>query len=395
MTDSNNLTTSDVDRTATNRKPTVCQLLHSLSIGGAEILAARIGRQLSGDYRFVYACLDDLGPLGQELADDGFTIRQLNRGNGLDYRCARRLRQLLREEQIDLLHAHQFTPYFYATLARAPSRTPPILFTEHGRFHPDFPSRKRMLYNRVAISRRDRIVAVGEAVRQALITNEGFPANRVDRIYNGINLEPFLNTDYVEANKIRTEFNIADSTFLIAHVARLDSIKDHLTAMRAVSRLVDAGVDAKLLIVGDGPERSTIERARAELSSSNIIIAGIRRDIPAILAAADAFLLTSLSEGIPLTVIEAMASSLPVVATDVGGLSEVVIQGETGFLAPARDALAISNHLRELVNQPARAAEFGAAGRALAKDRFSEQAMIASYSAAYSEMIARLTIAGR
>lgn len=371
------------------RVPTICQLLHSLSIGGAEVLAARIGRQLRGRFRFVYACLDELGPLGQGLIDDGFAVHQLKRREGLDHRCMLALRRFLRQEQVDIVHAHQFTPYFYATLARIPFRTPPVLFTEHGRFHPDYPRPKRMLYNKIATSRRDRVVAVGEAVRQALINNEGFPPNRVEVIYNGINLVPFHDASNQSTNRIRAEFSIPDSTFLVAHVARLDPIKDHVTAIRAVSNLVESGIDAKLLIVGDGPERSTIEQARAELSTENIILAGMRRDIPEILAAADALVLTSLSEGIPLTVIEAMAAGLPVVSTDVGGLREVVLPEQTGLLAPAGDHAALARHLARLAKGPAWAAELGAAGRALADERFSEDAMVSAYADCFTAMAAK------
>lgn len=362
---------------------TICQLLHSLSIGGAEILAARIGRRLQDRYRFIYLCLDEIGALGQELRDDGFAVHHLSRKAGLDIGCVRRLRKVLHGEQVDVIHAHQFTPYFYATLARAPLSHPSVLFTEHGRFHPDYPRPKRMLYNKLATGRRDHVVAVGEAVRQALIDNEGFAPARVRVIYNGINLAAYQTPSESTRARSRAEWGIADSTLLIAHVARLDPIKDHLTSMRAVKTLVENGVDARLLIVGDGPERSKIEQARAELGPELYRMAGMRRDVPQILAGADVFMLTSHSEGIPLTVIEAMAAGLPVVSTNVGGLPEIVLDEQTGFLAPAQDSQALARQLERLAREPVRARQLGQAGRNLAFDRFSEDAMLAAYEECY------------
>lgn len=362
---------------------TICQLLHSLSIGGAEVLAARIGRRLRDRYRFIYLCLDEIGALGQDLAADGFPVHHLGRNAGLDLRCMTSLRQILRREKVDIVHAHQFTPYFYATMARAPRRRPSVLFTEHGRFHPDYPRPKRMLYNKVAIGRRDRVVAVGEAVRQALVNYEGIPSGRVDVIYNGIDLAACPPPSETAREASRAEWDIKPSTLLIAHVARLDPIKDHLTSMRAVKTLVRRGIDARLLIVGDGPEKATIEQACTELGSEHFILAGMRRDVPNILAGADIFLLTSHSEGIPLTVIEAMAAGLPVVSTNVGGLPEVVLEEETGLLAPPRDPDAIAKQLERLSKDPTWARQLGQAGRKLAYDQFSEDAMLAAYEECY------------
>src|SRR5262249_51673913 len=148
---------SSIPRPLMQNPPTICQLVHSLCVGGAEVLAMRLGRQLAADYRFVYACLDEIGTLGQELRQEGVTVVHLRRQPGLDWRCARRLRALLRDERVDIIHAPQYTPFFYAALARFPRRRPPIVFTEHGRWYPDLRSAKRVAANRVLLSRWDRV----------------------------------------------------------------------------------------------------------------------------------------------------------------------------------------------------------------------------------------------
>ena len=155
------------------------------------MLAARLARRLAGSFRFVFACLEELGTLGEGLRAEGFPVEVLGRRPGIDGRCTRRLAGWLRRERVDLIHAHQYTPFFYGITARLLYRRPPVLFTEHGRSFPDYPRRKRIVANRLLLERRDRVVGVGQAVRQALIRNEGFPPGRVAVIYNGIDLSAF------------------------------------------------------------------------------------------------------------------------------------------------------------------------------------------------------------
>ncbi len=375
-----------------NSLPIVCQLLHSLTVGGAEVLAARLGRFLRERYRFIFVCLDDLGPLGEELQADGFPVRTLDRGDGIDWSCARRLSRLLKDESVDLVHAHQYTPFVYAALARLPFGRKPIVFTEHGRFHPDTPSRKRAVFNNVVLSRRDRIAAVGESVREALVTNEGLPRRRIEVVYNGIDLTPFETESASSSSEVRREFGLTDQTFLTGQVARLDSIKDHPTAVRTIAKLVEAGEDVHLLIVGEGPHRPAIEAEIARTGmEKHVTLAGLRRDVPRLLDAVDALMLTSVSEGIPLTIIEAMAAGRPVVCTDVGGLSEVVTAGETGFLAPAGDETALADRLIRLISNHELCQQIGTAGRAVAFDKFSETRMAEAYANLYDECLNRLS----
>src|SRR5690606_25637413 len=206
---------------------TICQLLHGMTVGGAEILADRLARRLAGRFRFIFACLDAQGELGELLQRDGFPVHVLGRGAGLDWQCARRLRRLFRAERVDLVHCHQYTPFFYAMLSRLGGRRPCVLFTEHGRFYPDYPRPKRILFNRLMLRRSDRAVAVGESVRQALISNEGLPPGRVDVIYNGIDLSRFEESNQSRSSAMRAELELNDADFVVVQVARLDSIKDH------------------------------------------------------------------------------------------------------------------------------------------------------------------------
>lgn len=351
------------------------------------MLAARLVRRLRGRYRFVFACLDQLGTLGEELRREGFVVEVFERHPGIDFGCMRRLRRFWQREQVALVHAHQYTPFFYALAARGLRRRPPVLFTEHGRSFPDYPRPKRILFNRLMFRRGDRVVAVGEAVRRALVENEGIAENRVERIYNGVDFSAFGRRPEDRA-ALRKRLGFDTDQWLIVQVARLDPLKDHATAIRTIERVAGKRADARLVLVGEGPERARIE---AEIASRGIgphvSLLGLRSDVADLLQASDLFLLTSVSEGIPVTLIEAMAAGLPVVATDVGGVAEVVVDGTTGLLVPSGDDAALADALLHLTDDADQRRQMSDCAQQRAEAVFSEAQMHASYEAVYEEML--------
>lgn len=367
---------------------TVGQVLLSLAMGGGEILAARIARRLNGQFRFVFFCLDSLGTLGEELRKEGFQVYVLERRPGIDWRCMRRLARLLRQESVNVLHAHQYTPFFYSATARWMHCRQSVIFTEHGRMFPDYPRRKRILANRLLVGRRDRVVGVGQAVRRALIVNEGLRDDRVEVIYNGIDLAAQADRIDQDRAHVRREFDWTDDNLVIVQVARLDPLKDHLTAVRAFERVHRQLPQARFLIVGEGAERQAIE---AEIASRKldpyVLLTGLRKDIPRLLAASDLLWLSSVSEGIPLTLIEGMAAGLPVVSTEVGGVAEVVEANKTGLLAPAGKDAELAQAVLALLGDSELRRRLALAGQRRAFERFSEDQMVAAYASLYEEVI--------
>lgn len=368
------------------RRINVCQLVHGLPIGGAEVLVSRIVRALGDRYHIVIACLDQIGELGESLSGEGFKVVQIGRRPGFDWRCVRRLREFCADERVDVIHAHQYTPFAYAAATRAFGRRPPVLFTEHGRFYPDYPSFKRKIFNCILPGKRDRFVAVGEAVRRALIVNEGLPARRVEVVYNGVDLSTFRR-EPLQREVVRRQLGLHSDEFVVVQVARLDTIKDHGTAIRAVAAVRARHPGVRLLVVGDGPERNSIEQAiAAEELGDRVVMLGSRNDVPQLLAAADAFLLTSLSEGIPMTIIEAMASGVPVVATAVGGVPELIEEDRTGMLRSVGDAEGLADALVRLAESQGLRDQLAAAANERVRTRFSEAKMIDRYDHLFREM---------
>ena len=359
--------------------PVVCQLLHTLNVGGAELLAGNLTRRLRDRYRFIFFCLDELGPGADLLREEGFVVELIGRRPGFDWRCPLRLAARWRHHGVDLVQAHQYTPFFYALLARLRYRTPPVVFTEHGRHFPDYPRPKRKLLNRLLIERRDHVVAVGRSVKTALVENEGIPDRKIEVILNGVDTDRFASSPDTR-DEVRSELGMGPNGFLVLMVARLDPIKDHRTAIRACIRAAKEFPALKLVIVGDGPERCALESfARESGVGERIVFLGTRSDVPRLLTAADALLLTSVSEGIPLTVIEAMATGVPVVSTDVGSIADVVTPG-VGLLASAGDDSSIAEHLVHLGRSPLLRTAMGDQGRERAVAEFSETAMAGHYA---------------
>jgi glycosyltransferase involved in cell wall biosynthesis len=368
-------------------RPTVCQLVHTLNVGGAEVLAGNLARRLRSRYRFVFICLDDSGLGADRLRDEGFTVEVIGRRPGLDWRCPLRLAARWHQHGVKLVQAHQYTPFIYALLARLRHRRPPLVFTEHGRHFPDYPRPKRKLANRLLLERRDRVVAVGRSVKQALINNEGIPNRRIEIILNGIDTDRFVSLPELR-DQVRSQLGVGPDGYLVLMVARLDPIKDHLTAIRACARAAGAVPGLRLVLVGDGPERPAIEAfVRNHHLGGLVQLVGMRSDVARLLTAADTLLLTSVSEGIPLTVIEAMATRVPVISTDVGSVADVVSHGVTGLLAPARDEITLAGHLARLGTLTELRTAMGNHGRARAVAEFSEAVMAKRYAELFDTVL--------
>lgn len=377
-------------------KPVIAHVLHRLYLAGAEVLAAALARQLRDRFEFIFLCLDEIGPLGEQLAQDGFQVVDLQRKPGVDWSVARRIRALVRERNIQLLHAHQYTPFFYAAASRgivgSLRSRPRILFTEHGRHYPDVRKIKRVLANRLLLRGGDRVTAVGRFVKQALVNNEGISEKRIAVVYNGIDADRFhIDTTGEHRALVRQELSIAADEPVVIQVARFHPVKDHDTGLRAFAQaahtLSHSGPPPLLLLVGDGELRQPMETLASQLGiADRVRFLGVRSDIPRLMAASDLFMLSSLSEGISVTLLEAMGVGLPIAATDVGGNAEVVAHNESGLLSPRGDAAALGQNLITLLSDVESRRSMGQAGRARLLATFTQSQMHNRYATIYQNI---------
>lgn len=361
-------------------KPRVMQLVLSLAPGGTERLVIEICRHLAGRIDSSVCCLDEPGAWAPELAPLGIPVFALSRAPGFQPSLALELSRAITARQIDVVHCHHYSPFVYGLLAAVLHPRVRLVFTEHGRLANAQTSRKRQIVNPVLAWWPARLCAVSADLRQHMIS-EGFPARRLEVVYNGIAAGERPRP--AERHAARQALGLAADAFVVGTVGRLDPVKDLPALLRAHAELLGAHPGARLVIVGDGPDR---ERLLAQANALNIadavVFTGYRGDVRAVMPAFDVYANSSTYEGVSLTILEAMAAGLPVVATRVGGNPEVVIDHETGRLV-ARHGRALAGALVELANNPAKRQAMGVAGRWRVKRHFSLERMVEQYAAAY------------
>jgi glycosyltransferase involved in cell wall biosynthesis len=271
-----------------------------------------------------------------------------------------------------VVHAHQYGPFFYSAVAKLQlgGWRPRLILTEHGRHYPDSVSPLRRAVNRLVLDRlADRVNACCAFSARALCQVDGFAGRRIQVIENGIDSHRYSPpSDLVAA---RQRLGLDPSRRYLVHVARHHPVKDQPMLIRAFARIADEFADVDLLLAGDGPLRPSLEQLTADLRLvKRVHFLGIRSDIAAVLQAGSVFALTSVSEAASLTLLEAMATGLPAVVTDVGGNSEIIRDGREGLLVPRGDVEACAQALRRLFREPEQARAMGLAGRRRVEQRY-------------------------
>jgi glycosyltransferase involved in cell wall biosynthesis len=359
--------------------PRVLQVVLSLDPGGTERLVLELVRRLHPAIPMAVCCLDEAGAWAGDLRTEGIVVTALNRQPGFHPSLGRGIAQAARRHRATIIHAHHYSPFVYSALARLYGSAARIVFTEHGRLSDAGPSAKRRLANRLLGRAAGDVFAVSGDLKQHLV-GEGFAPDRVNVIYNGIDVRASPTPD--ERQRVRDALGAGDDTLVIGTIARLDPVKDLGTLIRSVAQ-VALELDVLLVVVGDGAERGLLERAAADAgAAARVRFLGHRDDARSWLAGCDVYANSSISEGVSLTILEAMAAGLPVVASAVGGTPEIV-DAACGRLVPSRDASSLAAALVELGRTPGLRAELGAAARHRAETRFTIERMVGEYARVY------------
>jgi glycosyltransferase involved in cell wall biosynthesis len=345
-----------------------------LDVGGQERLLVEFARHADRrrfDLRFVV--LGGRGRLADEIEAHGWPVVALGEPPGLRPRIVLRLAQLFRRWRADAVHTHDDKPLLYASLAARLARVPRLVHTKHYGQIPQITRRQIFLGNLAARLADDFICVSEQSARIAV--ERGLPA-RVRTIWNGIDVGRFA---YAGPRP--------DGPAVL--VARLSPEKDVDTLLRAAALAAREDPAFRLEIAGDGVCLPELRGRTAELGLGECVrFLGEVRDVPGLLARASVFVLSSLTEGISLTLLEAMARGLPVVATRVGGNPEVVAEGETGLLVPPRDPAALAGALLQVRRDPDRARGLGLAGRRRVEGHFDVRRMVDDYEELYLQTIA-------
>lgn len=362
-------------------------LLHvtfDMHIGGTEqVIKNLIEATDTSKYNLSIFCIETpIGPFGEMLMKKGHHIEAYNRKQGFDLKLLAKLRQYIIHNKIDVLHCHQYTPWVYGALASLLTGSK-VIFTEHGRFYPDRSSWKRRYINPLLVMSTDYISAISKATRQALVDYEFIPAHKIEVIYNGINE---LQTKNSAAAELRKKLSIPLNTVVLGTIARLDPIKNHELLISAFAEIHKKYADSMLVIVGDGETRTQLEQLVNKLEvSDKVIFTGYQENPADYLELMDIFLLTSLSEGTPMTLLEAMSLSKPCIVTDVGGNPEIIQHHITGLVTPSKDQNKLVENLDLLFTDSVFRAKLGYAGRKLFEQKFTAQKMLKQYLPLYQK----------
>ncbi|MBL8524501.1 MAG: glycosyltransferase [Betaproteobacteria bacterium] len=355
---------------------------HSLAMGGIETMLVDMIRLLPKD-RFSpeVAVFESGGSLEQVLEQRGIPVHRLDKREGVDAGLFLRLRKLIVDRKIDVVHSHNYSAWIYACVSARSVGGIVHVHTEHSAVEN---VGRRYMAQRWLSRLTSRVVAVSQHVHDVMINDIGVDKRRIRLVLNGVNTARFAPNVEVRL-AARMEIGLSEDEVAIGIVARLVPIKNHALLIRAAAPLIVAGASsARLVIVGDGPERPALEALCTELGvAEKVLFLGERRDTERLLNAMDIYVLSSISEGMNLTLLEAMSASLPVVATDVGGNGEIVEDGVTGHLVALDDTNAMTIRLDQLTGDSRLRREMGDAGRVSIVRRFNEQAMISQYMSLY------------
>jgi sugar transferase (PEP-CTERM/EpsH1 system associated) len=375
------------------QRPLVVHIIDRLLVGGMENGIVNIlNHSPPGRYRHAIICLRYFSEFRNRIDDDTVKVYALDKKDGKNPNYYFRLWRLLRQLRPEIVHTRNLPTIDLVPIITL-SGVRHIVHGEHGRDILEAHGENRK-YNRI---RRlmspwvDRYITVSRDLQTWLSDAVGIPANKISQIYNGVDTKKF-SPPPEEKPLLPAEAGQPDQAFVIGTVGRMEGIKDQITLVQSFIQLCQRQSDNRkapfLVLVGDGSLRKP---AKNLLNDAGLLdracLAGSRDDVPEILRALDLFFLPSINEGISNTIIESMATGLPVVATHTGGNPELVVSDKTGMLVPPKNVEAMAKVLDLYVENPELCREHGSAGRTRVLNQFSLQAMIDGYLSIYDQLL--------
>lgn len=360
----------------------IAHLIECDGPGGAERIVAALASalQAAGSHNVVFVPANGEGWIARELEGSGVAIEYFSIDRPLSATCARGLVRAFRQHRIDVAHSHEFSMAVYGAWAAWRSGVPHVITMHGGRYYND--RFQRRLAMRAAIAMSDQVVAVSEPLAEAISNDLGVRRSNVMVLPNGVRYsEPGAIT-------LRRELDLAPADRLMVSVGNLYPVKGHGHAIDALAQLKPRHPRLHLAISGRGDlEASLRERARERGVADRVHLLGLRADVPAVLAAADLFVLPSLSEGLPLALLEAMFAGCPIVATDVGQVRVALANGIAGVLVEPGDSAALAAGIDRMLADPTEARRLGGVAALRAAGEYDLARMVQRYVAVYEKAL--------
>jgi len=370
----------------------VLHVLNRLDRGGTELIVLKVMDGLSkGPFEHRLASLRGSDPDFQQASLPGGELLKAGTESRDFQFPIFRLVRMMRAYRPHIVHSRNWGAIEAIPAARL-AGVPVAIHSEHG-YELDMlgglPNRRR-IFRRAAYAMADAVFAVTRELRDYHAKQAWISSQRIRVVYNGVDTQRFCPHPHLR-DVARKRFGLPPNRFIVGAVGRMVPIKDHATLLRAVDLLAQRNFDAHVLFVGSGPELERTQKLAASFQalSGRVTFAGVSDEVSAMLHALDAFAQPSISEGMSNTLLEAMATALPVIATAVGGNNEVIDNGQSGWLIRTGDHEALASILMRLASEADLRRSYGAAARQRIVERFSLDRMLNDYKELYLELVAR------
>jgi glycosyltransferase involved in cell wall biosynthesis len=374
-----------------DRRIHICHVQTTMNPGGLENGVVNVVNGLDPDrFRSTVICLHHRGPMADRIVNPSAQVISLNHPDRLAPELPFRLARLFRKLQPDVVHTRNYTPNLYGTLAARLVQVPAVVNGEHGQIQL-IEHRKKMV-SKFMSGFADRILCVSPGLKDFLHENMNYPPGTVDAIINGVNLQRFQDEECDPVAR-RRELGVPENAWLVGAIGRFIKFKDHPAMLTLLERLPEvAGRPVHALIIGEGDDfESFKEMTRARGLSDRVHLPGFRGDVHRFYCAFDLFcLLSTDNEGTSNVILEAMASGVPVISTEINGNKHLIRSGWNGVLIPPKgesknDALAGLVH--RLLDNPDQREHLAGNARGFVQSRFAIKRMIDDYSEFYSSLV--------
>jgi len=368
---------------AENSPIKILHVTYHMGIGGTEqVIFQLVNNADELLFENSIVCLEgEIGPIGQQLQESGTRFHILSRDPGFDINLIKSVRKIITTENIDVVHCHQYTPYVYGVLASLLTGSR-VIFTEHGRFHPDRYSWKRRMINPVLGLATSSITAISEATKEALANFEWFSRKSIKVIYNGIKatVPP---TEHRNQNKL----GLTDQNIVFGTITRFDTIKNLPMMINAFAQVFKNNPHTRLLLVGDGDQRPAMEKLVSELELNNaVVFTGFQTDTAKYMSLIDVYVLSSFSEGTSMTLLEAMSFSTCCIVTAVGGNVEIIVHQQNGYIVESDNTLQLAETMQRLADDDKARHQMGAEAKKTFDQKFDLNQMVQKYKEIYLDM---------
>jgi len=367
------------------------RIVSNLGIGGVQKRMVSLLPKLDKKRYSIIVCSFKPGELQNRLEQSEIPVRIVSRRFKFDPVCIYKLRSIMKKENIDIVHTHCHKPNTTGRLAAKLAGVPVVITNEHN--VDSWKSNWQLTLDRRLATYSDRIIAVSEAVKNFYVENANIPADKFEVIYNGVDLD-FWQNNILSQETIaekKTKLGLSQDDKVIVNIGRLHPQKGHEYLFRAVRKIIPRMKNLKFLIVGDGSMKDSLELLSERLGIKKyVIFTGKRDDIKDILCFSDISVLSSIREGFSNVILESMACGKPVIATDVGGNNEIIIDGENGFIVPSRDEDTLADKILALASSEELTERMGLAARETVK-KFSLKRMVDKTEQLYEKLMDKKT----